>query len=85
MPVLKPGDQRGLARLGEIAGSDLGVAEPVEHAAVDAAHPFRHMTVDDRYDVRPRRLADRQCAEGSRAHLYFTLSTAVFMTESKKP
>src|SRR5439155_21425608 len=34
-PVLKAGDQRGLARLGEIAGGDVGVAEPVEHAAVD--------------------------------------------------
>ena len=40
---------------------------------------------DVRHDVHPRCLADRQRAQGSGAHLYFTLSTAVFMTESKKP
>jgi hypothetical protein len=61
------------------------VAEPVEHAAVDATNPFRHVTVDDRHDIRPRRLADRQRAEGTDAHLCCTLSTAVFVTVSKKP
>jgi len=67
-PVLEPGHQRRLARTGPIARVDLGIGEPIEDAAMNAAHLRRHMPVDDRHHVGPRRLADGQGSEQFLAH-----------------
>ena len=66
--VMEPGDERRLAGLGRVAPSDLGVRQPIEHAAMDPADRGGHMAVDDRDDIGTRRLADRQCAEGPLGH-----------------
>ncbi len=66
--VLQPGDQRRLARIGGVARVDLGMGEPIEDAVMDAPHRRRHMPVNDRHHVGPRRLADCQRPENSLAH-----------------
>jgi hypothetical protein len=62
-PILKPRDQLRLAALGPVTRRDLGMRQPVEDAAMDAANLGRDVPIDDRHDIRARRLADRQRAE----------------------
>jgi len=60
--------QHRLARRGPVARGDLAMRQPVEHAAVNAAHFHSHMPVDDRHHIGARRLADRQGPENPLPH-----------------
>src|SRR5262249_60163315 len=64
----KPRHQHGLSGFGSIRASNLVARQAVEQAAVNTFDAGRNISVEDRRDVGPRRLADGERAKGRVRH-----------------
>jgi hypothetical protein len=64
----KPRHQHGLSGFGSIRASNLVARQAIEQAAVNTLDAGRNISVEDRRDVGPRRLADRERAKDRVRH-----------------